>query len=89
MATTELMREIYELPLVAKFYVIEETLKAIKREEMAQAFEPQTFVGNIIDHNEKAIEERRRKLLENNKKYSVNFQEIGYKFNRDEANDYD
>ncbi|MDR3094703.1 MAG: hypothetical protein LBU62_08715 [Bacteroidales bacterium] len=35
------------------------------------------------------VAERRRKLIENNKKYSVSFKEIGFKFDRDEANNYD
>jgi hypothetical protein len=35
------------------------------------------------------VAERRRKLMENNRKYSVNLKEIGFKFDREEANNYD
>jgi hypothetical protein len=35
------------------------------------------------------IAERRRKLVENSRKYSVNLKEIGFKFDREEANNYD
>jgi hypothetical protein len=35
------------------------------------------------------IAERRRKREENSRKYSVSFKEIGFKFDRDEANNYD
>jgi hypothetical protein len=35
------------------------------------------------------VAERRRKLIENSKKYSFNSKEIGFKFDRDEANNYD
>lgn len=34
MQTIDIMREIRQLPLSKKFYVIEETLKAIKKEEI-------------------------------------------------------
>jgi hypothetical protein len=35
------------------------------------------------------VAKRRQKLIENGKKYSFNSKEIGFKFNRDEANNYD
>ncbi|GHT07994.1 hypothetical protein FACS189426_02560 [Bacteroidia bacterium] len=35
------------------------------------------------------VAERRRKREENSRKYSVNFKEVGFKFDRDEANNYD
>jgi hypothetical protein len=35
------------------------------------------------------VEERHRIREENSRKYSVNFKEIGFKFDRDEANNYD
>ena len=35
------------------------------------------------------IVENRKKREENNRKYSVSFSSLGYKFNREEANNYD
>jgi hypothetical protein len=35
------------------------------------------------------IAERRRKLIESGKKYSFNSKETGFKFDREEANNYD
>jgi len=35
------------------------------------------------------IAEKRRKREENSRKYSVSFSSLGYKFNREEANNYD
>jgi hypothetical protein len=35
------------------------------------------------------VEERHRIREENSRKYSVNFKEIGFKFDRDESNNYD
>jgi hypothetical protein len=35
------------------------------------------------------VAERRRKLMENHRKYSVSFKEAGFKFDREEANNYD
>ena len=39
MRTTDLIQEIKRLPLTKKFYVVEETIKAIKKEEMIQQME--------------------------------------------------
>ena len=39
----------------------------------------------MLESQKKAIREKREAM---NKKYSVNFKTIGYKFNRDEANEY-
>ena len=35
------------------------------------------------------VAENRRKREENSKKYAVSFSSLGYKFNREEANNYD
>ena len=35
------------------------------------------------------IAENRKKREENSRKYSVSFRSLGYKFNREEANNYD
>ncbi|MEA5138234.1 hypothetical protein [Arcicella rigui] len=39
MQTLDLIQEIQRLPLTKRFYVIEETLKSIKKEEMQQQME--------------------------------------------------
>lgn len=39
MQTTEIMKEIEHLPLNKKFYVVEETLKSIKKEELHHQME--------------------------------------------------
>ena len=39
MQTLDLIQEIKRLPLTKRFYVIEETLKSIKKEEMQQQME--------------------------------------------------
>ena len=39
MQTLEIMQEIQRLPLTKKFYVVEETIKAIKRDEMINQLE--------------------------------------------------
>ncbi len=39
MQTLEILREIQKLPLIKRFYVIEETLKTIKREELNHQME--------------------------------------------------
>lgn len=39
MQTLELIQEIQRLPLIKKFYVIEETIKSIKKDEVSQQME--------------------------------------------------
>ena len=39
MQTIELIQEIQRLPLIKKFYVIEETIKSIKKDEVSQQME--------------------------------------------------
>jgi hypothetical protein len=39
MQTLELIQEIQRLPLIKKFYVIEETIKSIKKDEISQQME--------------------------------------------------
>ena len=39
MLTVHLIQEIRRLPLAKKFYIVEETIKSIKKEEMSQQME--------------------------------------------------
>jgi hypothetical protein len=39
MQTTDLIKEIQRLPLNKRFYVVEETIKSIKKEEMSHQLE--------------------------------------------------
>ena len=39
MPTLELTQEIQRLPLIKKFYVIEETIKSLKKDEVSQQME--------------------------------------------------
>ena len=93
MDATEIIREIYNLPLTMKFLVIEETFKAIKNEELmqqaaiaSQLSTPVTGCNEYLDSSPEAVAERRRVREENHRKYSVSFKEIGYKWDRAEAN---
>jgi hypothetical protein len=45
MHTTDIMQEIQRLPLTQKFYVVEETLKFIKKEELDHQME---FAANVL-----------------------------------------
>ncbi|MDR0828571.1 MAG: hypothetical protein LBN95_00465 [Prevotellaceae bacterium] len=94
MATKEIIKEINVLPITVQWLIVEEILQSIRNSEMAKNAAEWNNIALIgdempFDDSPEAIAERKRQLLENNKKYSVNFKEIGYKWNRDEANNYD